>query len=294
MSLLRKIVPFSGNSWIFVRHYAFKPELPIKWVRPEKICCTRPEKSGDMVPSPPVDLSLAVTEYRDCKSLQEADETVKKLFSLESFPGKKTGHHLRNIMREEVQRHPLDVGSMEALSKLYCGFFVNEEISKKKISVADQTARIRRLQDIFAAHPRNRVLKVYLKELIDKRKCYLKYMRRWDYRRFEWLLEKLDIVYKAHPSEYVLVGRKYAIKKLTDTHCKEIREKKLADYQKQLESQQVEFLEKKIKNLEFIKKEQETLKLPQTVTEEQINQAREKLSQVIIQQKSTSAASKGH
>uniref|UniRef100_A0A1B0DHT4 Small ribosomal subunit protein uS15m n=1 Tax=Phlebotomus papatasi TaxID=29031 RepID=A0A1B0DHT4_PHLPP len=141
-----------------------------------------------MAPSPPVDLSLPVTEYRDCKSLEEADETVKKLFSLESFPGKKTGHHLRNIMREEVQRHPLDVGSMEAL-------------------IADQTARIRRLQEIFAAHPRNRVLKVYLKELIDKRKCFLKYMRRWDYRRFEWLLEKLDIVYKAHPAEYVLVGR---------------------------------------------------------------------------------------
>ncbi|XP_055702294.1 28S ribosomal protein S15, mitochondrial [Phlebotomus papatasi] len=275
MSLLKKIVPFSGNSWIFVRHYAFKPELPIKWVRPEKICCTRPEKSGDMAPSPPVDLSLPVTEYRDCKSLEEADETVKKLFSLESFPGKKTGHHLRNIMREEVQRHPLDVGSMEAL-------------------IADQTARIRRLQEIFAAHPRNRVLKVYLKELIDKRKCFLKYMRRWDYRRFEWLLEKLDIVYKAHPAEYVLVGRKYAIRKLTDSHCNEIRENKLEDYRKELESQQVEFLEKKIKNLEFIKKEQETLKLPQTVTEEQINQARQKLSQAIMQQKATTAASKGH
>uniref|UniRef100_A0A1B0DHT5 Eukaryotic translation initiation factor 3 30 kDa subunit n=1 Tax=Phlebotomus papatasi TaxID=29031 RepID=A0A1B0DHT5_PHLPP len=79
-----------------------------------------------------------------------------------------------------------------------------------------------------------------------------------------------------------------------ESHCNEIRENKLEDYRKELESQQVEFLEKKIKNLEFIKKEQETLKLPQTVTEEQINQARQKLSQAIMQQKATTAASKGH
>lgn len=36
-------------------------------------------------------------------------------------------------------------------------------------------------------------------ELIDRRKKLLKYLRQYDYKKFEWLLEKLNIVYKAHP-----------------------------------------------------------------------------------------------
>ncbi|GAB0099683.1 28S ribosomal protein S15, mitochondrial [Sergentomyia squamirostris] len=270
MSLWRRIVPLSRNS--LVRHYAFKPELPIKWVRPEKICCTRPEKSGDLEGSAAVDLTLPVVEYRDCKLLEEADESVKRLFSMESFPAFKTGHHLRNLMREEVQRHPLDVGSMEA-------------------RIADMTARIRRLQEIHLNHPRNRVMKVYLKELIDKRKLYLKYLRRWDYRRFEWLLEKLNLVYKAHPSEYVLVGRKYAIRKLADKYCEETRERKLLEYRKQLESEQVTFLEQKIKNLEFILNEQKELHLPLSVSQEQIDAEKKRLAEIISKQKSSLSGS---
>lgn len=32
---------------VLVRNYAFKSDLKIKWNRPEKISCIRPEKSGD-------------------------------------------------------------------------------------------------------------------------------------------------------------------------------------------------------------------------------------------------------
>ncbi|XP_059616303.1 small ribosomal subunit protein uS15m [Phlebotomus argentipes] len=263
MSLFRKIVPFPGLRNHQVRF--FKPELPIKWVRPERICCTHPGKSGDLSGSARVDLTLPVQEYRNSKLLAEADDIVRELFTLGRYPGKKTGHYLRNQMKAEVQRHAQDEGSMETF-------------------IADQTARIRRLQEIFAVHPRNRMLKVYLKELIEKRKKNLNDMRRWDYRRFEWILEKLDLVYKPYAAEHVILGRKYAVRKLTDTHCEELIQKKLLDYQKHLESQQVDFLKRKIKNLEFIRREQEDLKLPQTVTEEQINAAKAKLAETIKRQ----------
>ena len=38
-----------------------------------------------------------------------------------------------------------------------------------------------------------------VQELIDKRKKLLKFLRQYDYKKFEWLLEKLNIEYKAHP-----------------------------------------------------------------------------------------------
>lgn len=42
-------------------------------------------------------------------------------------------------------------------------------------------------------------LQQVVQELIDKRKKLLKFLRQYDYKKFEWLLEKLNIEYKAHP-----------------------------------------------------------------------------------------------
>ena len=64
------------------------------------------------------------------------------------------------------------------------------------------TAEIHRLQEHMQNHPRNMRSKVVLKEKIDKRKKYLKRLRTWDYKRFEWILEKLNLIYKPSP-EYV-------------------------------------------------------------------------------------------
>lgn len=66
-----------------------------------------------------------------------------------------------------------------------------------------------------------------LKELIDKRKKYLKNLRKTDYKKFEWVLEKLDIVYKPPPSEFRWVARKESLVKLTDKHCEKVKQDKL-------------------------------------------------------------------
>lgn len=64
------------------------------------------------------------------------------------------------------------------------------------------TAEIQYLQNHMKNHPRNKKIKVFLKELIDKRQKHLKLMRKWDYKRFEWLLERLNLTYTVQP-EYV-------------------------------------------------------------------------------------------
>lgn len=143
------------------------------------------------------------------------------------------------------------------------------------------TARIRHLQEYMQKHPRNVRAKVHLKELIDKRKRFLRYLRGWDYKRFEWALEKLDLVYKPYPSQYHWITRKDSLRKLTDSHCDNIREERLSAYRKELEDQQIAFLERKLENLELIRREQQELKIPVTVSEEAIKAAKQQLTKAI-------------
>ncbi len=60
------------------------------------------------------------------------------------------------------------------------------------------TIRIRNLQKHNAEKRHDVSNRHRLKEMIDRRKSLLKHLRRMDYKRFEWLLEKLDLVYHAN------------------------------------------------------------------------------------------------
>lgn len=142
------------------------------------------------------------------------------------------------------------------------------------------TANIRSLQEYLEKYPRNKKMQVVSKELIDKRKKFMRHLRKWDYKRFEWILEKLDLIYKAYPSYYHWITRKESLVKLTDIHCENIRNERLAAYRKQLEDEQIGFLERKLKNLEFIRQEQIDCSLPVTVTPEQIKEVRVKYEQL--------------
>uniref|UniRef100_A0ABK9NFY1 Small ribosomal subunit protein uS15m n=1 Tax=Glossina morsitans morsitans TaxID=37546 RepID=A0ABK9NFY1_GLOMM len=244
-----------------VRNYAFKSDLKIKWVRPEKIPSIDPRKSGDCAKLPPVDPKELIREFRKSKELETADQTVRSLFELGSNPRYLTTNHYRDAFIKEVQRHPLDYGSME--SKL-----------------ARMTATIRCFQEHMAQHPRDKRIKVQLKELIEKRKKFLKYLRRWDYRRFEWILEKLDLIYKPPPAKFHWITRKESLKKLTDIHCEKLRKAKLDEYRKILEEQQIPFLEDAIKKLEFVRQEQLDLDIPVTVTLEHIDDYKKRLNEL--------------
>jgi hypothetical protein len=60
------------NPYIYqvIRNYAFKSDLKIKWVRPPKIPCIKPEKSGDLVPLPPVDKKQYPLEFQNSEELK--------------------------------------------------------------------------------------------------------------------------------------------------------------------------------------------------------------------------------
>ncbi|XP_057338828.1 28S ribosomal protein S15, mitochondrial [Microplitis mediator] len=238
----------------------FKSDLKITWTRPEKVPSTDPSKSCDLG----LDHKTKGTEYSrwfsQSKELQNADEIVKKLCTLDYLPMKMTEEVNREKTIALVKRHELDRGSME-------------------VQIAAMTSEILYLQEYLTRFPRNRVTKHFLKELIDKRRKCLGRLRKWDYRRFEWLLEKMNLLFKPHPPLYHRVERKASMRKLTATHCDKIVQEKITNYRKELEAQQKIFFKEKAEKLAFIRSEEIACGLPPSVTEEEIAAAREKAKQ---------------
>uniref|UniRef100_A0A224XTV7 Small ribosomal subunit protein uS15m n=1 Tax=Panstrongylus lignarius TaxID=156445 RepID=A0A224XTV7_9HEMI len=237
-----------------------KSSLPIKWVRPEKIPCFKPEKSGDLKPLVEIDTSQYPLEFRDSEELKTADETVKRLFTLEYFPHNKTAEVIRATYLDQVKRHQFDNQSPEA-------------------RVARMTANIRCMQQLMERFPKNAKIKVRLKETIDKRKKLLKFLRTWDYKCFEWILDRLDLIYKPFPPQdvYKRVERKRSLRMLTDKYCENIIDQKLDNYKESLEAQQEEFLEEKIKTLKWIIKEETDCGLDTSINEDDVKQVQDKL-----------------
>lgn len=53
-----------------IRNYAFKSDLIIKWVRPEKISLTDPRKSGDCSGVTPIDPKLLRKPFDKSKEME--------------------------------------------------------------------------------------------------------------------------------------------------------------------------------------------------------------------------------
>lgn len=144
------------------------------------------------------------------------------------------------------------------------------------------TAIIRAGQDALEKDPKNKKMKQKLNELIDRRKKFLKHLRRYDYRRFEWILEQLDLKYVPSPARFHWIARKDAMRSLTTRYCNQIKQARLDALKDELASQQLEFLANKIKNLEFIRNEQIECKVPVTVSKEKINAIKKQYEELKI------------
>lgn len=242
------------------RQYAFKSDLKIKWIRPETVPPHKPEKTGDLEQyQEDLVKTKFLMDFQHSKALQNADEVVKKLFSLQFAPRREVVKYYRQDVMSKVQRFPLDTNSIEA-------------------KIAEYTGKIRTMQELMERFPRNKKLKVALLIIADKRKLKLKYLRKWDYKRFEWIIEKLNIVYKPTPLDLHPVTRKDSLRKLTKKYCDELKDDKLKSYKQQLETEQPLFLQEKINTLEYIRSEQKRCNVEVTVTQEEIDEVKEQLA----------------
>lgn len=160
------------------------------------------------------------------------------------------------------------------------------------VLVAKKTAQIRAMQEYMEKFPRNKIMKVNLKEMIDKRKKYLRELRICDYKRFEWVLEKLNLSFRPYPEKFHWITRKESLMKLCEIHCDSMRQEKLDTYKKSLQLQQLDFLQNKIKNLEFIRNEQIECKVPVTVTAEEVDAVKKQYAELKAKREEEQEASK--
>ncbi|XP_026314302.1 28S ribosomal protein S15, mitochondrial [Hyposmocoma kahamanoa] len=234
-----------------IQSRGIKHTVKIKWVRPEYVPAYKAEKSGDLEAVPPIPQTAIGQYYALSDEIKDASDTVKKLFSVAHLGAKEYNALVKEQLINRVRRHKYDENTAET-------------------RIARLTGHIRCLQQTMEKFPREMKAKKTVQELIDKRKKLLKFLRQYDYKKFEWLIDQLNIEYKGHPETYHKLSRKESLRKLTEMHCDDIRNNKITDYRNLLESQQGPFLMEKLNALKFIKSEQMELQLPVTVTDQDI------------------------
>ncbi|XP_053995500.1 28S ribosomal protein S15, mitochondrial [Hylaeus anthracinus] len=243
------------------RDIATVEDFKIKWTRAPVIREIDPRQSGDLGLDIHVDQNDIRLYYENSKEWEGANDLVRKMFSIKFQRAKE----VRNLKRERamalVKRHVCDRGSTES-------------------RIAAMTSEILYFQQFMKEYPRNVIMKVYLKELIDKRRKFLNDLRKWDYKRFEWVLERMNLVFKATPVKEGPVSRKDSLRILTQQHCDNIVQSKLNAYKKELKAQQKNFYREKAEKLAFILKEEKRWGLKPSVTEEDIEAARKKAEEL--------------
>jgi len=255
-----KVKPISGVS---------EKQYPIlvKWKRPERIQTCNPSLSGDiggLEHFGEVDKTKPPVHLEHSKMLSESDKVVQEILSINFCRKKQVMEKLKQNVVKSVQSHEHDTDSLE-------------------VKIALLTVKIRNYQQtLYELFPyKNQPLKHDLTFKIALRRKLLELLRERDYKKYEWLLEKLNLFYKPVPHYDVNeVGRKASIERLTDTWCAELRQHRLDRHKKRLQQQQPTFLREKADKLRFIMAEEKELGLEQTVTQEEIDECLERAERI--------------
>ncbi|ODM94878.1 28S ribosomal protein S15, mitochondrial [Orchesella cincta] len=225
----------------------------IKYNRPEKLKSWDPRKSGDLRPLGEIDPKWLKFEFQPFSEvIDKLPEEHRRIFTV-GFGKRSDGTKilLQNDL-DKTRRHKYDTTSLD-------------------FKVTWSTWRIRNLQDLFAKNPtqqRSRHFKVKVKELIEKRGKWLNQMRHQDYKRFEWIIEVLGVIYKNTPKKPARVERKASINVLVNLYCNEMRDKKMLEYKTQLELEKVPFLQTKLETLMAIRADEESISMPSSVDQD--------------------------
>ena len=179
--------------------------------------------------------------YEGGKALEDAPPEVKRVLSLEFARNKEVIESYKGDLIRQVQQHKNDFGSLEvAITALTIQIRNNQH----------QYTLLNPHGDMYKGQQRlNRRLGHILKSMVDHRRALLRYLRERDYKKFEWLLEKLDLYYRPRPFFWERVERKKHLGRLVDLYCDEIKQHKLDEMRAKLEEESVTYLREKAETL---------------------------------------------
>jgi len=218
--------------------------LPFKWTYPatKNIIADSGDKVKDFGE---IDLSRAKKCFGETEQLQDAPDHIKKIFSLEFATRKELTETLRTEFLARVQRHPYDTTSFE-------------------YRIASATFLIRSLQQVFVGtNIRNKRLKACLVETIQHRNKLLKFLKRYDVDRYNFVKEQLEIVHEPFPLGigHQPITRKGELRKLTAEYCKDLKEQKMKQLHDEFLQRQKEFEKEKVEMEKWIADEIKALNL---------------------------------
>ncbi len=67
--------------------------------------------------------------------------------------------------------------------------------------------------------------------MVERRRGLLTRLRQTDFKRFEWLLDELGLVFKPVPTYWERIERKKHLERLTELWCEEMKEHRLDEVQ---------------------------------------------------------------
>ncbi|CAB4066535.1 RP-S15 [Lepeophtheirus salmonis] len=234
--------------------------MKVKWLRPEWITkvTQSPEGSGDCEGLPDTPPDAIPVHLRGSLQLEKVLPEIKDAISLKYQRHAELCYHVQDDLLSKIRRHDYDTSSSSAI------------ITQLTVRIRNHQKELMKIAPLL-----NQPRKHNLKILIDVRYHYLKQLRETDYKEFEWLLEKLNIVYK-EKAPYENIRRKEKSELLTDIWCDELRQYKLRKYQLELEKEQPKFLREKAEFLKFIMREEAELGNSSSVTQSEIDECLQK------------------
>lgn len=111
-------------TFVLSRNYAFKTDLKTKWIKPAKISCIKPVKSGDLSPFESPEQKRLLLNFEKSEELKTADDIVKNMFTLEQNRRCDAVETFKKETVDLVKRHELDLGSIESKSKFKHSFLI--------------------------------------------------------------------------------------------------------------------------------------------------------------------------
>ncbi|XP_076079886.1 uncharacterized protein LOC143049990 [Mytilus galloprovincialis] len=192
--------------------------------------------SGDLVKeTDKVNKEELFFPFKEIGGLEDVDDTVKRLLSLEFCDSKERSFHKE----------------YECMKKIDELFGHNAELERKIVKF---TISIRKMVPYCLERTGDKKNKSVLNESIAKRKKFLKELRAEDYERFIWLLKELKIRYIPAKKTVRVSKRQNRINE-NKTISDDIRNKKEEELRLVLEREKEEYLMNKEKILEDIEKE---------------------------------------
>jgi len=259
--ILGKVKPIIEKKVIGVSDKQYP--IHMNWKKPVRIETVNPAISGDiggLEHFGEVDLSQPPVHLEGSQELESAEDEVKRILSLEFARRNDVMNKLKKTVVKDYQRHKLD-------GKL--------DVNSDEVHIALLTIKIRNLQHyLINLWPyKNQPVKNKLTYLIASRRKILNSLREEDYKKYEWILEKLNLFYKPVPKyDHLEISRRASIERLTDIWCQELKQNRLDKYKRKLEEEQPKFLRNKAAKLQHIMQEEKDLGLEATVKQEEIDE----------------------